>query len=121
MADLNKEMAARTVQMAEMKVLDAKRTMHVLDMPPVALVREFERLACTLFGRTVYASAKEKRRRLHEVFGTNSIVIAKLWEMIEASHNGVIPYAGAKKEHLLWGLHLLKDYSTERNQTTALH
>jgi hypothetical protein len=100
-----------TQQLAALEVVDMLRRSSRMPLPDAELIIEFSKLACEMMRKPYTGSDKIRNRRIVSFFGAPALVIAKLWELL-MEKAGPWPI-GAKKKHLLWGLHLAKVYASE--------
>ena len=97
---------------AQLSIQDAIRKSERMPMPDASLVYEFGRHANNIIGKL--QSANTQKREIVGFFGAPIIVIAKIWELIEANNieEDDVPQRN-KKEYLLWALHYLKEYPNQ--------
>ena len=103
--------------MADLSVRDQVRQLKLFSLPDVTLVNDFERLGFLMSGKRPGQLALGRKRALTSCFGAPPVVMAKLWELIV--REGPLPKR-AKREHLLWALYYLYEYTSMSSFTIAL-
>lgn len=93
-------------QFAFMNLKDECRKSNRLTFPDITLVKDFDVLAVEISGKD-RATAAGRKRIQTSFFGAPPIVVAKLWELIVARNTLM---KGAKRQHLYWALHYMKQY-----------
>lgn len=73
----------------------------------------FLELGRRLMGLRGHLRRQEQLRRFKSHFGTTDVRCTLIWNMLRADDNARRVLQGARPEHLLWGLMLIKTYDTE--------
>lgn len=101
-------------QMGSLQIQSAVRKSNRFDLPDILLVNDFDLLAADIAGmpRSSTALVSTRNKYMIEFFGVPPIVMAKAWELIVENNEAL--RQGAKKKHLLWALHYLKAYPSNK-------
>lgn len=94
--------------MASLHIRGVNRKVKRMRYPDQGLVYEFSQLADDIMMMNTESFSEQQRNSI-SFFGTEPTTIARLWELILENNDGVLK-EGAKREHLLWALHYLKQY-----------
>ena len=95
-------------------VQEKTRKTKRFSLPPASLVVHFETITNNILQKLPFDSVND--REMISFFGTNVIVISKLWELIINNNNDdkeMLDKIECKKEHMLWALHFLKQHPNE--------